>query len=139
MMVFMGFWSHDPLLLSLGVEECCLFVFLLTVSFFFFNHFMVTLPSCRQFSAWMEMAAKFGVDQWQLKKIQILIHPLLVIPVINGMQQILQFCLYFFSTISSSSSWDLNDHGLPWIWSWAWSYLVCPSEAWCSAFISILY
>lgn len=33
------------------------------------------------------MDAKYGVDQWKLEKIQTLIHPLLVIPVINGRQQ----------------------------------------------------
>lgn len=37
-----------------------------------------------QLYAWMEMVAKLGADLWQLKKIQILIHPLPAIYVING-------------------------------------------------------
>ncbi|KAL0447749.1 UNVERIFIED_CONTAM: hypothetical protein Slati_1902800 [Sesamum latifolium] len=57
----------------------------------------------RQLSAWMEMAAKFGADQWQFKKIQILIHPLLVIPVINGMYH--AFCVGFDTEGSCDGSW----------------------------------
>lgn len=72
------------LLFLLGCKYDFVFKFILSNS----QVLMYSIIFFRQLSAWMEMVAKFEVDQQPLKEIPISIHRLLVMPVIYGKDQI---------------------------------------------------
>ena len=66
---------------------------------------MYLLTFCRQLSAWMEMVAKFEMDQQVLREILILIHQLHVIHVIFGkfaMHTFYGFLVFFFLIYKTS-------------------------------------